>query len=212
MEIICENCRSKFKIPDQKIPAGKAVSLTCPKCKKKIAVGDTQKTADQLQAELASGHYDASEKPFDFIEEEGNTALVCESSPDIRKKIVNALNLLEYHVTVTDSGREALKKMRYHQYNLVVVNESFNCDGADANMVLLYLERLSMSSRRDIFVVMISNKYRTMDQMMAFRYSVNIIVNTKNVQDIGKVIQRALTDHEFFYTAFSDCLKEVGRA
>jgi predicted Zn finger-like uncharacterized protein len=212
MEIICENCQSKFKIPDDKLPAGKTVTLTCPKCKQKIAVDAKQKAAEQLQADLTSSNYDASDKPFDFIEEEGNTALVCESSPEIRKKIVNALNLLEYHVTVTDSGREALKKMRYHQYDLVVANESFNCDGPDSNMVLLYLERLSMSYRRNMFAVMISNKYRTMDQMMAFRYSVNIIVNTKNVEDIGKVIQRALTDHEFFYRVFSDCLKEVGRA
>ena len=212
MEIICENCQSKFKIPDDKLPAGKTVTLTCPKCKQKIAVDGKHKAAEQLQADLTSSNYDASDKPFDFIEEEGNTALVCESSPEIRKKIVNALNLLEYHVTVTDSGREALKKMRYHQYDLVVVNETFNCDGPDSNMVLLYLERLSMGYRRNMFAVMISTKYRTMDQMMAFRYSVNIIVNTKNVEDIGKVIQRALTDHEFFYHVFSDCLKEVGRA
>jgi predicted Zn finger-like uncharacterized protein len=212
MEIVCENCQSKFKIPDDRIPADKTVSLPCPKCKKKITVDPRHASVNALHADITSSSYDASEKPFDFIEEEGQTALVCESSPEIRKKIVNALNLLEYHVTVSESGREALKKMRYHQYDLIVVNEAFNSDGPDANMVMLYLERLSMSYRRDIFVVMISHKYRTMDQMMAFRYSVNIIVNSKNVEDIGKIIQRSLTDHEFFYNVFNDSLKEVGRA
>jgi len=161
---------------------------------------------------MASSNYDASEKPFDFIEEEGQTALVCESDATNIKKIVNNLNILEYHVTVTDSGRDALKKMRYHQYDLIVVNESFNCEGPDSNMVLMYLERLNMIVRRNMFVVMLSNKFRTMDQMMAFRYSANIVVNTKNVDDIEKVIQRGLTDNEFFYRIFNETLKEVGKA
>jgi len=69
-----------------------------------------------------------------------------------------------------------------------------------------------MSARRDIYVTMISSQYRTMDQMMAFRHSVNLIVNSKNIDDIGKIIQRGLTDHEFFYRVFKDSLKEVGRA
>ena len=39
MDITCEKCQSKFKIPDEKIPAGKVVTLPCPKCKEKITVG-----------------------------------------------------------------------------------------------------------------------------------------------------------------------------
>ncbi len=211
MDIICQSCRSKFKIPDDRIPAGRVASLPCPKCKKKITLNPRGKAGANLQASVTSSDYDASDKPFDFIEEEGLTALVCESDSAVLKKIVNNLNLLEYHVTVSDSGRDALKKMRYHQYDLIVVNESFSSEGPDANMVLLYLERLSMTMRRNMFVVMISSQYRTMDQMMAFRYSVNIIVNTKNVDDIGKVIQRGLTDYEFFYGVFQETLKLVGR-
>jgi predicted Zn finger-like uncharacterized protein len=211
MEITCQHCRSKFKIPDDKIPADRSASLPCPKCKNKIRLNPRGSTTASIQADITSNDYDASDKPFDFIEEEGHTALVCESDATVRKKIVNNLNLLEYHVTVSDSGRDALKKMRYHQYDLIVVNESFSSEGPDANMVLLYLERLNMTVRRQMFVVMISNQYRTMDQMMAFRYSVNIIVNTKNVDDIGKVIQRGLTDYEFFYGVFQETLKDVGR-
>ena len=211
MEIICQNCRSKFKIPDNKIPADRTASLPCPKCKNKIKLNPRGGAGADIQASVNSSDYDASEKPFDFIEEEGHTALVCVSDSTVLKKIVNNLNLLEYHVTVSDSGRDSLKKMRYHQYDLIVVDESFSSEGPDANMVLVYLERLNMTVRRKMFVVMLSNQFRTMDQMMALRYSVNIIVNNKNVDDIGKVIQRGLTDYEFFYGVFEETLKEVGR-
>ncbi len=118
---------------------------------------------------------------------------------------------MEYHITVADSGRDALKKMRYHLYDLIVVNESYNCEGPDSNMVLLYLERLNMLIRRNIFVAMLSSGYRTMDQMMAFRYSVNIIINDKNVDDFGKIIGRGLTDHELFYRVLNESLKSSGR-
>ena len=212
MEITCENCQSRFKLSDEKVPAGKATRLSCPKCKGQITVAASSGAGHLLKNGLEETGYNASEKPFDFIEEEGNTALACESDPVMLKKIVDTLNLLEYHVTVSESGRDALKKMRYHQYDLVVINEAFHCTGPDTNMVLLYLERLNMSARRDIYVTMISSQYRTMDQMMAFRHSVNLIVNSKNIDDIGKIIQRGLTDHEFFYRVFKYTLKEVGRA
>ena len=78
-------------------------------------------------------------------------------------------------------------------------------------MLLLYLERLNMSIRRNIFVAMVSSSYRTMDQMMAFRYSVNIIVNDKNMDDFGKIIGRGLTDYGLFYRVLNEILKSHGR-
>jgi CheY-like chemotaxis protein len=174
-------------------------------------VGPVKKKDPAIEAGFVTDAYDASEKPFDFVEEEGKTALICETNAAALKTIVNALNLMEYHITVSESGRDALKKMRYHLYDLIIVNEMFNCDGPDSNMVLLYLERLNMSVRRNIFVAMISRGFRTMDQMMAFRYSVNIIINEKNIDDFGKIARRGLTEYELFYRVYNDSLKSTGR-
>ena len=44
MQVVCEQCQSKFKIPDEKIPKGKVFSLSCPKCNNKISV-DTRLAA-----------------------------------------------------------------------------------------------------------------------------------------------------------------------
>lgn len=211
MDIICEKCQSKFTIPDDKIPAGKVISKPCPKCKNILFLGSAQKTEVSTDTEFYQDTYDTAEKPFDFVEEEGNTALICEQDPDIRKKIIDTLNIMEYHITVAQSGRDALKKMRYHVYDLVVVNESFNSNDPDSSMILLFLERLSMSIRRKTFIALISNKFRTLDRMIAFRYSVHIIINTKNIDDFGKIISRGLTDNEFFYRIFNESLKATNR-
>ena len=215
MNIICQNCHSKFKIPDQKIPAGRRATVACPKCKGKISLGDkigaVARGVSFVDAN-SNGTYDASEKPFDFIEEEGLTALVCESNPLVQATITGALELMEYQITKAESTRDALKRMRYHNYDLFVVNENFDTDNPESNGILLYLERLNMLVRRNMFIALVSDRFRTMDNMMALNKSVNLIINIKNVEDIGKILSRGITDNEFFYRVFKGTLKEVGRA
>ncbi|MEE9495342.1 MAG: zinc-ribbon domain-containing protein [Desulfobacterales bacterium] len=215
MNIICENCQSKFKIPDEKIPAGKRTTVPCPKCKGKISLGDKIGAAARKVSFVdthSNGSYDASEKPFDFIEEEGLTALVCESNPLVHTTITKALELMEYQITKAENTRDALKRMRYHNYDLFVVNENFDTDNPESNGILLYLERLNMLVRRNMFIALVSDRFRTMDNMMALNKSVNLIINIKNVDDIGKILSRGITDNEFFYRVFKGTLKEVGRA
>lgn len=220
MDIICDKCQSKFKIPDNKIPAGKIVILPCPKCKNKISIDSRKKTDDSKPNEkkamtafneIDSDVYDASEKPFDFVEEEGKTALICESDLSIKKKIADVLHIMDYHFTEAESARDALKKMRYHDYDMIIVNEDFDTKNPDSNGVLIYLERLSMDIRRNIFVTMISSRFHTMDNMMTFNKSVNLIINIKNIDDIDKILQRGIADNEFFYRVFRESLKKTGR-
>jgi predicted Zn finger-like uncharacterized protein len=220
MDIICDKCQSKFKIPDNKIPAGKIVALPCPKCKNKISIDFSKKTDDSKPNEkkaitafneIDSDVYDASEKPFDFVEEEGRTALICESDPSIKKKIADVLHVMDYHFTEAESARDALKQMRYHDYDMIIVNEDFDTKNPDSNGVLIYLERLSMDIRRNIFVAMISSRFHTMDNMMTFNKSVNLIINIKNIDDIDKILQRGIADNEFFYRVFRESLKKTGR-
>ena len=210
MDIICHNCQSKFKIADDKIPSGKTATFPCPKCKSKISIGPGSSTATGGGAAENGESYDAFDKPFDFIEEEGLTALVCEQNPLVRKTITDALQLLEYQITIAESARDALKRMRYHIYDLIVVNENFDTKNPEANGVIIYLERLSMATRRNMFIAMVSDRFRTMDNMMALNKSVNLIINVKNIEDIGKILSRGITDNEYFYRVFKETLKELG--
>jgi len=116
---------------------------------------------------------------------------------------------MEYHITVAESGRDALKKMRYHVYDIIIINETFNSDSLDKNMVMLFLERLPMSMRRNTFVIMISTRFRTLDRMLAFRYSVHIIINSKNIDNFAKIVSRGLTDNELFCQVFNESLKDT---
>jgi DNA-binding NtrC family response regulator len=167
---------------------------------------DEEKTS---APEGVSDTYDASDKPFDFVEEGMNTALICESDPAVRSKIHEALAQERYHITESESAQDALKKMRFHVYQLVVANESFDTDTPDQNVIFDTLKALPMSIRRNMFVVMISPRFRTMDNMIAFSKSVNLIVNPSNLDNIGTIIQKGLTDNEAFYHVYKESLKNV---
>ena len=219
MDIICEKCQSKFRIADEKIPEGKTGSFPCPKCKTKISVSgkaNDKSRQDPLHegfdfSESDENYYESDEKSFSFVEEEGDTVLICEEDPIIKKQISNVLNIMEYSITDASNSRDALTSLRYHTYNLIIANERFDTTNPDANTVLTFLERLSMASRRNTCIVLLSSRFRTMDNIMALQKSVNCIINIKDISHIDKILSKALTENEFFFKVYNEVLKESGR-
>ncbi|TRZ76177.1 MAG: hypothetical protein D4R93_03700 [Deltaproteobacteria bacterium] len=155
-----------------------------------------------------SYEYDASDKPFDFVEVGIGTALVCESDPAAREKISSALRLMGYQITEPDSIKDAVKNMRFHIYDVVVVNENFDTENPDTNIVLNSLANLNVGTRRQIFVALLSGRFRSMDNMTAFNKSVNVIVNMKNIDDISGILKRSITDNTAFYHVFKEAMKK----
>jgi CheY-like chemotaxis protein len=229
MDVVCDKCNGKFKLPDEKIPKGQVFSVGCPKCKNKISIdtraGDSDspekkaaavkpeaKKSKALIDEVSSGSYDSAEKPFDFLEEGAKTALICESDSDIRAKIKTALENLGYHTAEPKSARDVLKQMRFHVFDMVVIDEMFDTNDPDMNNILNYLEQLAMSTRRNMFVALITERFRTADNMSAFNKSANIVVNTSNIGEIEQVLKTGLADNEAFYRVFKETLIKTGRA
>jgi len=231
MNISCKKCQSKFKIPDEKVPKGQTFSLTCPQCSEKVIVdarpgsqsasnsasdsiappNPNPKHKKTLIDEIDANTYDASDKPFDFVEEGVETALLCESDTAVKTKVKTALHNMDYHITAPELPKDALKQMRFHVFDMVVLNERFGDQDPEMNSVLKYMDRLSMSLRRDIFVTLITDRFRTMDNMAAFNKSVNLIVNLKNIAEIEKILRRGIADHEAFYRVYKRALIKTGR-
>jgi predicted Zn finger-like uncharacterized protein len=210
MEIICEHCQAKLKIADDKIPQDRTTIVSCPKCKEKITIGNPSATLDTVD-DASEEAYDDSGRSFSFAEEEGQTVLICEGDPEIRQQLTRDLELMEYFITVAESARDALKKMRYQTFNLIVINENFDAPNPDANGILIYLSRLSMDLRRKMFVTMISDRYRTMDRMMTLHRSVNLIINKKNIDEFERILVRGVADYDVFTKVFIDAYKKAGR-
>ncbi len=228
MDVVCDKCNGRFKLPDEKIPKGQVFSVGCPKCKNKISIdtrtGDSAspekkteavepegKKSKALMDEVSSGSYDSAEKPFDFLEEGAKTALICESDSGIRAPIKAALENLGYHTAEPKSARDVLKQMRFHVFDMVVIDEMFDTSDPDINNVMNYLEQLAMSVRRNMFVALITERFRTADNMTAFNKSVNIVINTKDIHEIEKILKTGLAENQAFYRVYKEMLTKTGR-
>ncbi|MHB9096575.1 MAG: hypothetical protein ACYC5X_01995 [Syntrophales bacterium] len=164
-----------------------------------------------LVNEVASEDYDAADRPFDFVGEGGATALVCEPDPAVREKIIGSLKDLGYQITEPATAKDALKAMRFHVFDVVVLNERFDVADPQVNSVHRYLEGMTMSMRRRFFVALVSGEFRTMDNMAAFHQSVNIIINLKNIDEAGKIIKQGVADNKAFYHVFQETLQKMGK-
>jgi len=164
-----------------------------------------------LLKEVTSG-YDAADRPFDFVEEGDATALVCEPDPAIREKIGNSLQELSYLITTPAMAKDALKAMRFHVFDVIILNELFDTTDPEANSVLKHLEEMPMATRRRSFVALLTARFRTLDSMAAFNRSVNIVINLKSLDEVGKIIKQGVAENKAFYHVFQETLQKTGKA
>jgi len=211
MDIICKHCQSKFKIANDKIPQGKKSSFPCPKCKSKILINQKTNTNIEVDNDFLSDYSEKFDEDFDFDVEEGKSCLLCELETAVNNKIKKELKNLNYNITEAINSRDALRKIKHKTFNFIIVNELFDTNDNNSNGVLLFLERMDMSIRRNITVVLISRNLLTMDKMIAFNKSVNVVINVNNASDAGKIIGRTISENDFFYSLFKKSLQKADR-
>ncbi len=220
MDVACEHCQARFKIPDEKVPKNQVFAIACPKCKEKISIDTRPKAAspppaDEKKPPVESGKkesYDASDRPFDFLEEGAQTALICEPDDALRTKVQAILEQMKYHCAAPKNGREVLKQMRFHVFDLIVLDEKFDTPDPDQNNILRYIQRLPMDNRRNMFVALITDRFRTNDSMMTFNKSVNLIVNRDNIAQFDQILKRGITEITSFYKVFKESMQKAGKA
>jgi hypothetical protein len=69
-----------------------------------------------------------------------------------------------------------------------------------------------MSIRRQTFVALVTERFRTMDNMAAFTKSVNMTINATNLDNAATILKEGVEDNRAFYHIFRESLKKVGRA
>jgi len=228
MDIVCAGCKARLSIPDHKVPKGKKASFLCPKCRHRIQISPEESSsgtsigfsADSSTDSSTDSYgptaktYDAADRPFDFVDDGRQTALVCMAKKaDV---VVGVMTAMGRVVKQAANVEQALLNMRYHLFDVVILDEGFDethgFDGAGNPGVLDSLCLLGMASRRRMFVVLITERSRTMDRMAALEQSVDLVVNRSSLDELEKILVRAINEHEQFYAVFNDSLKKAGKA
>jgi len=219
MDITCSACGTTLHVPDEKLPTNQAVNITCPKCKGKIRVDARElnltpaaptKEEKTEEKELWSG-YEEDATPLEFVEEGVKLALVLDADNLRISEINPALEELGYKAIKSLSTHEAISKIRLHPFDMIILSDGFDGKGLDGNPITNYLNHLSISVRRKIYLVLISERFKTMDNMMAFAMSANLVVNPEDLPNMRLILKKGTSENEKFYKVFMDTLKEVGK-
>jgi hypothetical protein len=166
----------------------------------------SEKTPFPAEQEL-----DYKARPFGYVDPEGETAMVCEQNPAICNKICNQIKKIGLRVVHPATFQEALRYMRFHIFDVIIIDEDFDTGVWEVNNVLGFLEHLSMTVRRQSFVVLISNVFTTGDNLRAYNKSVNLIVNKAELDEIELILKRAMAEHKDFYHVFKDYFRRYGK-
>jgi hypothetical protein len=163
-------------------------------------------TPDSIEEEL-----DYAGRPFDYRDMDASTAMICEEDAAIRNKVRENLTSLNFNIVEPTTSKEALKYTTFQTFNVIVVNENFDIGKDGVNKVLKYLEGLPMSIRRQIFVVLISSIFATMDYMNTLNKSSNLIINKDEISEIGMILSKEMEENEYFYHVFKDFQSKFGK-
>ncbi len=227
MEITCEHCEATLNIPDEKIPKGQVVRVSCPKCKSKISIDTGKHLADAEKAEpdqeSKSDQKSTEENAYnygDYTEDEAlgsyeegtRLALILDADSESSERIGSEVEKLGYQCVSAPNTRDAIGKMRFHLFALVILSDGFDGQNLDGSPILNYLNHISMADRRKIFVALIGERFKSMDNLMAFALSANAVINPKDLDRLFAMLKGALSDHEKFYKVFMESLVETGRA
>ena len=225
MNVNCPSCSKQINVPDSKVPKGKAFSFACPHCKEKVtAQGPSEDSpspptpAESPPAALVPSPAPASTTAFDqdayddvVHEEETHKfrALVCD--PDHVPAWDSALREQEFSVTIAKDVEDALRKLRFNEYQLVVMNELYGTDNADANLVKHVLDTMSMVTRRKMIVILVGREFQTFDNMMSFVKSADVVMNQADISNLATIIRKSRNEHEIRYKVYREVLTAAGK-
>ena len=224
MQTICEACNTKLMIPDHKVPPAGKFMVSCPKCKNRLSVAQpkqdgpnplplpvvgTPLTQKDSPAPTIQGETDPI---FDSLEMDGSLALIMAKDPEQGAKLLKCVEDLGYRPVLTSNTRDAVSKIRLHHFDLLMLSEGFDNIELLQSPILDHLNHLSMSIRRKMFLVLVSDAFRTADNMMAFSMSANLVVNPKSLDKLSSILQKAQKENRLFYKVFLDVLEETGKA
>jgi hypothetical protein len=223
VELTCEDCRTTIQIADERVPLNSTFRLTCPRCKRKIVVSsrapETQGVGkltvgasarmDEVSPSAGDNLQESSLEETDILQSGQSAALLCLDCDHRFEMLKSALRDLGYVVDLPASVDHALHRLRFNQYRIIGLTEHFA--GSVPNPVAGYLAGLNMNARRDVFVVLVGERFRTADHLQAFIESVDLVVHPDELSHIETLIMKGLREKERFYKVFLDCLTEAGK-
>lgn len=222
MQVLCNACQRSMNIPDDKLPKDQAFSITCPGCKNKIKVDQHLKTQESstppsTESEVALDapsmvveHEEFEDDELVIYEEGDQLALVLDEKN--QSVWTEALESRGYKIQYAKSPEHAVHKMRFTHFHFIALHENYKNKDLNNNPVYKTLIEMPMVTRRNIFLALLGTNFKTLNNMQAFQKSANVVINEKDLDKLGDILKKSVTENEIFYKVFKETLHSMGKA
>jgi hypothetical protein len=207
MQVECSSCSKEINIPDDKVPKDQAFNLTCPGCKTKMRVDQHLKSLDTASL-LVDEEFDDDEE-IEIYDEHDQIALILDRQND--ELWDSVLTELEYKLQRAKSPEHAVHKLRFNQYHVVVFHENYGDTSLKTSPLYEFIRDMPMYTRRKTFVAVVGENFKTLDNMEPLAYSVNLVINQKDMGQLETILKKSIGDNEIFYKVFRETMTALGK-
>ncbi|OLE74022.1 MAG: hypothetical protein AUG74_03920 [Bacteroidetes bacterium 13_1_20CM_4_60_6] len=111
-----------------------------------------------------------------------------------------------HNVFVADDTTQAMERMRDAHVDVLVLDPEFDMPRRGANFVSREMSAMRMPERRRVVFVQLSDKVRTCDAHAAFLAGANLVVNTAQVEELPRALEKNIRDLNELYRDFNKAL------
>jgi hypothetical protein len=151
----------------------------------------------------------SSQEKMDFFELGDKTALIC-ADPNTTEVAKATLRELGFKFHTAETHELAVERMRYTNYDCLILHENFAGCSLRSNAILNYLAPLPMAQRRYTFVCLIGPSFKTLDAMQSFAQSVHMVLNPLDLPNLGPILKKGLAEFEMLYRLYRAAVETLG--
>ena len=74
-----------------------------------------------------------------------------------------------------------------------------------------FIRDMPMHTRRKTFIAVVGAKFKTLDNMEALAYSVNLVINQKDMDQLETVLKKSIGDNDTFYKVYRETMTALGK-
>jgi predicted Zn finger-like uncharacterized protein len=141
---------------------------------------------------------------------ETKRVMIC-IQPEHRNQFASFFDEKGYEVFIPAGAMEALKQMREERMDVITLAPDFDAVEQGALFIMREISALRMPERRRIFLIQASPTARTADVHAAFVNSVNLVINTAELDRLPAAFDRAVREFRELYYDFNKAFDAVMR-
>ena len=152
----------------------------------------------------------SSEERMEFFALDDKTSLVCGDSTTV-DAATDTLRELGFKFHTAETPELAIERIRYTDYDCIILDETFAGSSLRSNAVLNFLNALPMNQRRTWFVCLVGASFKTLDAMQAFAQSVHVVVNPFDLPNLAAILRKSIAEFDLLYKVYRDAVAAQGR-